>query len=164
MEYNMPKEIQLTQGQVALVDDWRYDELNQYKWYAAWDGTTGSFYARRAGRLFAKRTAIMMHAVVARTPRGMYTDHINHNTLDNRHDNLRICTNSQNQHNRGKHSDNTSGYKGVFRNGRGWMARIVTDRKITYLGTFKTEIEAARAYDEAAKRLHGKFAALNFSA
>jgi hypothetical protein len=157
------KQIELTQGQVAIVDDWWYDELNQYKWFAArWRGAK-SFYAVRNSKSFlGKKTIVLMHAVIAGTPKGMKTDHQNRNTLDNREENLRVCTNSQNHMNSGKHADNTSGYKGVYKFRRGWRALIGINGKLKYLGAYSTTEEAARAYDEAAKRLHGKFAILNF--
>jgi hypothetical protein len=150
----MTKEIQLTQGQVAIVDDWWFDELNQYKWQATWNPHTKSYYAvRQSGKILGKNTTIRMHAVVARTPKGAKTDHANHNTLDNRFDNLRICTNFENQHNRGKRADNTSGYKGVCKADKKWQATIWVNRKPQ---------QAARIYDDAAKRLHGEFAFSNF--
>lgn len=156
------KEIKLTQGQVAIVDDWRFDELNQYKWFAAWNSHTKSFFAMRSSSESGKKKKIKMHAIVAGTPRGMITDHINHDTLDNQEKNLRVCTNSQNMMNRGKQADNTSGFKGVFKNKRGWQAQIKVNQKHYCLGTFSIREDAARAYDNAAKRLHGEFAKLNF--
>jgi len=159
----MTKEIQLTQGQVAIVDDWWFDELNQYKWYALWSPKTRSFYAVRNSKpLLGKRTTILMHVVIARTKKGFNTDHINHDTLDNREENLRACTSSKNQMNAEKHSGNTSGYKGASKSGRGWKAQIMVNRKVYYLGIFGTPKEAALAYDAAARRLHGEFACLNF--
>lgn len=156
------KQIKLTQGQVAIVDDWWFDELNRYKWQAFWNVYTNSFYARRQD-FFNKQNKIHMHAVIARTPKGMVTDHINHDTLDNREENLRVCTASQNMMNSDKRIGNTSGYKGVFKNGSGWMARIRAGGEMQYLGTYRAPEEAARAYDVAAKRLHGEFAVFNFS-
>lgn len=157
------KEIQLTQGQVTIVDDWWFDELNQYKWHAAWSPCTQSYYAVRSSpTLFGKRIPIRMHAVIAGTPKGMHTDHINHNTLYNLESNLRVCTASQNRINRGKQIDNTSGYKGVCWHKTGWTSQIKINGKTTYLGIYLDPEEAARAYDKAAKELHGEFAVLNF--
>ena len=158
----MSRIILLTQGQEAIVDDWRYDELNQFKWCAQWSSSTKSFYAERKSPRAEGFKTIRMHVIVAKTPNGLCTDHINQNTLDNREENLRVCTRSENNMNRGKRSDNTSGYKGVFKSNFGWTAKIEAGRKQTYLGTFQTREAAAKAYDEAAKRLHGEFAVLNF--
>lgn len=157
------KEIQLTQGQAAIVDDWRFEELNAHKWYAAWSSHTKSFYAVRGSkRIFGKQTTIQMHAVIAGTPKGSCTDHINGDTLYNLESNLRVCTSSQNKTNRRKNSNNTSGYKGVRKSGEKWRAEISLNKKMIYLGTFPTREEAAHAYDEAARRLYGEFATLNF--
>jgi len=157
------KTIELTQGQVAKVsDDW-FEVLNKYKWYAWYDPHTKSFYAVRAtSSLLGKRKMIRMHRVVAGTPDGMKTDHRDGDTLNNLPDNLRICTNAQNLSNRGMNANNTSGFKGVFASGKKWIAKIKVDDKYLYLGTYPIREEAARAYDEAAKKYHGEFANLNF--
>jgi len=128
----MTKEIRLTQGQVTIVDDWRYDELNQYKWFALWSPKTRSFYAgRNSATVGGKRTTVSMHMVIAGTPRGMQTDHVDHDTLNNTEANLRVCTASQNKQNCVRRSDNTSGYKGVFpaHSRWGWQAVIGVDKK-----------------------------------
>jgi hypothetical protein len=159
----MSKEIQLTQGQVAIVDDWWFEELNRHKWYAWWNVDTKSFYAARNSKnLFGKKALIYMHREIMGVVKGEEVDHWNRVTLDNQEGNLRVCTSSQNKMNIRKRSDNTSGYKGVSKNGRGWKATIQLNGKPYYLKTWTTEVEAARAYDEAAKRLHGEFAVLNF--
>ena len=97
-------------------------------------------------------------------PKGMVIDHINHNGLDNRRENLRICTNAENQRNRGKQKNNTSGYKGVDwrKDHKKWRARINKDNKTIHIGYYNIIEEAARAYDAKAKELHGKYAQLNF--
>jgi hypothetical protein len=159
----MTKQISLTQGQVAIVDDWWFEELNQHKWNAQWRPDIKSFYAvRNSSRLFGKQAKIFMHVAIAGTPNGMCTDHINHNTLDNRSENLRVCTSHQNAYNKRKHIDNTSGYKGVRMKAKKWEAHIGDHGRDYYLGRYSSPEEAARAYDEAAKRLHGEFASLNF--
>jgi hypothetical protein len=158
------KEIQLTQGQATIVDDWRFDELCQYKWYAKWDSKTQSFRAMHAFRLESgEQRIVFMHSFIMNTPHDMVTDHINHNTLDNREENLRICTNQQNCRNRGKQSNNTSGYKGVYyyKSSGKWRAQITINGKRTGIGYFNTAKDAALAYDKVAKENYMDFAFLN---
>lgn len=93
-------------------------------------------------------------------PQGII-DHKNGNPADNRIENLRLATASQNAQNMKRHKDGATGFKGVIRSGRKWVAQITCKRKHFYLGTFVTPEAAARAYDSAAIRLHGEFAATN---
>jgi hypothetical protein len=160
----MTKEIELTQGQVAIVDDWRYEELNQHKWCALWDSSLQSYYAtRNSATINGKRHLIRMHQVIMNTPKGFHTDHIDHNTLNNTEENLRVCTSSQNAQNRSRYSSNTSGYKGVYHYKKGWRAQIkAAGSKPQYLGTYKTPEEAALVYDKYATEYFGEFAVLNF--
>ena len=105
---------------------------------------------------------VLMHRLIMKCP-DKWIDHINNNGLDNRKSNLRIVTASQNAMNRKKLSNTSSIYKGVgyhIKHGK-WQAQIKVNRKIQYIGLFKNEIDAALAYNEAAKRLHGEFAKLN---
>lgn len=157
----MSKLIKLTQDQYALVDDEDYDYLNQFKWCADWCRSTNSFYAkrRRLKREPIGPSIIMMHRYIMSAPAKMYIDHINHDTLDNRKCNLRICTASQNAMNRNKQSTNTSGYKGVCwsKSAKKWLARIDINKKSIHLGYFKEKEEAYKVYCEAAKKHHGKF-------
>jgi hypothetical protein len=104
---------------------------------------------------------IYMHRVVSGVPSGVLTDHRDQDTLNNRRDNLRAANHCQNGYNRRKHVDNTSGYKGVGRWGDRWRAFIAADRRDIHIGLFNSPLEAARAYNDAASRLHGEFALLN---
>lgn len=107
------------------------------------------------------RTTVYMHRVVARAPRGSVVDHQNGNGLDNRRENLRVCSTQENNSNlKPRHAEhNSSQYKGVSRGEKStWRARISHN----YLGSFGTEEQAARAYDAAARVKYGAFAWLNF--
>ena len=106
-----------------------------------------------------------MHREVCKVADDMLVDHINHNGLDNRKANLRPATWAQNIRNRKKYFDKSrSRYKGLVwdRYSNKWRARICLNRTQIQLGSFDDEIEAAKAYDRAAKKYHGEFASLNF--
>jgi len=152
------KLIPLTQGKFAIVDAEDYDWLSQYKWCAAKDRYT--FYAHRG----SSGTTVTMHRVIMRAPKGVMCDHINHNGLDNRKSNLRLCTNAQNQYNKSPKKGCASRYKGVVwrRDCKKWRARIGFKRKRIHLGDFDDQMDAAMAYDDKAVELFGEFAYLNF--
>jgi hypothetical protein len=157
------KEIPLTRGKFAIIDDEYFEELNKFKWQAS---TTG--YARRSEFLNGKRKYVSMHRSITDAKAGEMVDHINGNRLDNRRCNLRVCNNSQNQMNsRSSFNGKSSKYKGVCKfqpKGRRkikWMASIGKDGKKKTLGYYDTEIAAAHAYNQAAKELFGEFALLN---
>ena len=128
-------------------------------------GFGNQWYAHRSEWMGAKYKTVLMHRVIMDAPKGMDVDHINGNGLDNRKENLRICTRSQNLHNSKKPSTNTSGYKGVIWNKqcRKWQAKIHTSGKTRHLGLFVGILDAARAYDEAAVTDHREFARGNFA-
>ncbi|MFA7361984.1 MAG: endonuclease [Candidatus Kapaibacterium sp.] len=154
------KEIKLTQGKIALVDDEDYEYLNQFKWCAARQMNT--FYAVRNVRINKFKTKmIFMHRVILKTPSGKITDHKDHNGLNNQKNNIRVCTNTQNQMNNSSRGG-SSRYIGVFYDRGAIRACITVNKKNIYLGTFNNEIEAAIARDKAAKIYHGEFANFNF--
>jgi len=165
LRYGYPfRRIRLSQGKYAIVDPDDYPRLSRYKWYTA--KGSHSFYAMRgqwSGKL-KKRLTIMMHREVLNVPEGMVADHINHNGLDNRKANLRICTPADNARNARYPKINTSSrYRGVWYNkhNKKWRATIVVNRKRKQIGYFKDEIAAAKAYDKAARKFYGEFAVLN---
>lgn len=144
----------------AIVDPDNYDWINQYTWHY-----TNMGYACRQSLISEglPKRPIMMHRQIMETPKGMFTDHINHNKLDNRRENLRICDTGQNRRNAIKHCKSISKYKGVTYKKRmkRWLAAIAIDKKDIHLGVFDNEIDAARAYNEAAIKYHGEFAYIN---
>ncbi len=157
------KHILLTQGQHALVDDWNYDYLNQWKWCASKHGKT--FYAiRKAWRPDGRRTTVRMHRVLLNLndPK-IETDHRDNDGLNNQEHNIRVATRVQNCRNRRKRINSRSRFKGVSWHTQvlRWMASIHTDGRHIYLGLFDSEVAAAEAYDAAAKQYFGEFAVLN---
>jgi hypothetical protein len=159
------KQIPLTQGKFAIVDDEDFEELSKHKWHTLRD-KKGHLSAVRNIRLESegKRTLIYMHRLITLTPKGLCVDHINGNSLDNRRKNLRVCTSPQNSCNQKKRSNGKVEYKGVSRkNGRDvFVCQIQVGKKKMHIGYFTCKIDAARAYDDAAKIHHGEFARLNF--
>lgn len=146
------KQIPLTQGLFALVDDDDYEWLNQWKWCAAKDRNV--FYARRnSKRVNGKQTPIHMHIEIIGRKEGLVTDHINGDGLDNRRENLRHVTNRQNQQNR--HNERSSKYPGVYwykRDGK-WATRIWVGSRRLWLGCFAIEADAYQAYYKAVNSL-----------
>jgi hypothetical protein len=133
-------------GKFVIVDDEDFENLNKYSWNIHPQG-----YATR----FMKR----MHRVIMNCPQGMVIDHINGDKLDNRKENLRICTQLENSRNKRSFPKNTSGYRGVsFDKNKGkFRAFIWVNGKNKSLGYFKNAIEASKVYIEANKKYFGKF-------
>ena len=157
----MTQVIQLTRGQAAQVDDEDYEMLSAYKWQAQPCGKTfRAVHSSRSNRID------MARMITAAQP-GQYVDHKNHDTLDNRRANLRLCTASQNAANSVRSTCWKNPYKGIaqsreksLKNPR-WFAFIRVQGERHYLGCFKSPEEAARAYDAAAKKQFGDFASIN---
>lgn len=165
------KEIALTRGMMAIVDDADYEWLLQWSWHATAQG-----YA--AGRDRDGRHMMMHREIVIRMgctlSSALWVDHINFNRLDNRRENLRAATPQQSAHHIAK--PNKHGYRGVtfapycykgdkrYNRQRPWQARICVEGRLGHLslGYYATVEEAARAYDKAALKFHGEYATLNF--
>lgn len=157
--------ITLSQNKVALVDDEDYEFLNQWKWYAHLQD--GNYYALRnlpTDPITKKRETARMHRIILDAPADKEVDHWDHNTLNNQRYNLRLATGKQNQHNKTKQSNNTSGYTGVSWNKQSnkWKAYIFFNKKQIHIGVFDNVVQAARAYDQKAIEIFGEFANLNF--
>jgi hypothetical protein len=152
-----PTIIALTQNRFAIVDADDFDRLSQYSWHL------NGGYAFRDILGSKPKKSILMHREVLSVSKDMEIDHINGNKLDNRKSNLRATTHAQNQWNRGKQKNNTSGFKGVFwkDDHKKWLARIGVNKKMISLGYYSDSQEASRAYDDAAVRYHGRYARLN---
>ncbi len=157
--------IELTQGQVTIVDDCDAD-LDGVNWHAQEQRNEKTYYAVRhmqSGSL-SRRKAELLHRVILGRVLGRpllaeeLCDHINQNTLDNRRDNLRLASNKENARNRGKRIDNSSGFKGVRKRKTNFAATIRVDGRNIHLGTFNTPEEAHKVYCEAAQHYFGEFA------
>lgn len=149
------KEIILSNGSIALCDEGDYPMLSAFNWYPH----KGAIVYAKA-RIRGKQ--ISMHRLLLNAPSNLHVDHINGNGLDNRRENIRLCSRSENMANSPRRSGSKSQYKGVSVQGNRFRAQGSKDRKIHYLGLFTSEIEAAKAYDAWAKEYHGQFARLNF--
>ena len=154
------KEILLTQGKVAQVDDEDYEWLSQWKWTYKKSLHTG--YAYRHGPRPEIKT-IRMHRFILQASENIEVDHIDRNGLNNQRDNLRLCSRSENMRNQKLRTDNTSGYKGVSWNEkiRKWEGYICKNNRKINLGYFETKEEAALVYNQASIMVHGTFSSLN---
>ena len=157
------KEIQLTQGYIAQVDDEDFEYLSQFKWHACKNGK--NIYAERSYFKDGKSYHIFMHREIIKAGKGIEIDHAKGNGLNNQKSNLRECTHSQNLMNSSKYKNATSKFKGVYfdKKAKKWIARLSIDGKNKYLGCSLSEIEAAKMYDMKAKEIYGDYARLNYT-
>jgi hypothetical protein len=145
-------EIPLAHGCVALIDEADQALVQPFRWRV-----------RRCGTNWYVAASLLMHRWLAGAQPGQCVDHKNGNGLDNRRENLRICTKAENRRNARK-ARGVSRFKGVCPSGypgRPWCAQICIHGKSIFLGNYPTEVEAARAYNAAAIELFGEFARLN---
>lgn len=156
--------IRLTQGMATIVDPEDYDRVSEYKWHARYDPKIRGFRALHSHRFEGARrqTTLYLARVITSAPSGLHVDHINHDTLDNRKCNLRVCTPAENGRSRKSHIKE---YKGVHWHSRDciWAANIRVNKELIHLGSFKDKKDAAMAYDEAARHYFGEFACLNLT-
>lgn len=162
----MAREIPLTQGMVAIVDDEDFDLLLQWKWHAlklVRPSGRVDWYAVRGKWRNGKRHQVMMHRLIMEVPVGLEVDHCDGDGLNNRRENLRICTHKQNMGNRGPVAGCSSRFRGVSWSKwhARWQARIRSDGKLRVIGYFDSEEDAAHAFNLAATEEWGDFAQLN---
>jgi hypothetical protein len=149
---------------IVLYDDEDHDKISKYKWHVKKMNKRNSLiYAATNVKENGRRGALMLHRLITNCQDNKMVDHINHNSLDNRKSNLRICTNSENKMNSKSYKNSTSRFKGVawYNRDKKWRSYIMKDYKCIWLGLFENEIDAALAYNCAAIKYHGEFACLN---
>ena len=157
------KQIQLTKGKFAIVDESDFEWLNSFKWSAA--GEVGHTYASRKCSTDDKTTSIKMHQLImGECPIGMVIDHKNGDRFNNQRSNLRFCTTKENNRNRRNKCKRSSIYKGVSwcAPSNKWRVMISNDGKSIRTKMFVNEIDAARQYDIWCTELFGDFSSTNF--
>jgi hypothetical protein len=157
------RKIYLDEGKWTILDQQDYCRFAGFKWCIG--GYKDKYYAVR-GQIIdpADIKIVRLHRLIMNAPDGLLVDHKNGDGLDNRRSNLRLATHSQNQCNKRKKANTSSRFSGVYwdKAKRKWVARTKYQGKSIWLGVFDSEIDAARAYDAAAKKYYGEFARLNF--
>jgi hypothetical protein len=158
------RKIELGEDEWTIVEPGDYYRFGQFRWNIG--GRGRNIYACRTIRMEDGKTKMaLLHRAIMEAPPGLLVDHKNGDTLDNRRANLRLATHAENTQNRRKTKSKTSSqFIGVYlekRSGR-WAAKIKHRERCIWLGRFKSETEAAKAYDEAAGKYRGEFARLNF--
>lgn len=157
------KRIPLTKGKFALVDDEDFEFLMQWKWCCL-KADKDHYYAYRTESFGDSKNGVLMHRFLLNlSDKDIFVDHINGNGLDNRRENIRAVTVSQNNLNRRGDENSTSRFKGVCwdTERKTWIAKIMANRKYKFIGRFQSEMEAALAYNHVALEMHGEFARLN---
>lgn len=161
------KQIPLTKGKVAIVDDEDFERVSRHKWLASRGARTWYAHATEMQVVDGskKRVTLAMHRIVLSPLPWQIVDHVNHDGLDNRRQNLRTCFKGENIANAPKkRTPYSSKFKGVNwkKQQQRWVAQITAGRRVIHLGLYATEEDAAKAYDRAAIQYFGEFACLNF--
>ena len=148
----MTKAIKTVTGRSFLISDEDFDFVRRYRWFMTRLG-----YVLRSEH----EKSLSLHRELLKAQPGIEVDHINGDPTDNRRENLRLATRQENARNHRKQPKRK--YIGVYKHGDKWQAGVIVSRRFIYLGTFSTPEEAAKARDEAAKKLYKEFAKLNFA-
>lgn len=157
----MIKYLRLTNGQQALIDEEDFERVKDFTWGRGYGGRKSSYVGTNLKGL--PHRCVLLHRFIMGTPKGLVTDHINGDVLDNRRSNLRICTAAQNSYNSHKTVPTTSSYKGVcwYKRDNCWRAYVGSNRRQIHLGYFESEKAAAQAYNVKAVEVFGEYACLN---
>ena len=154
------KEIKLSQGKVAIVDDEDFERLNQYGWYAQKGRRDNWYAAKKDKQVNGRQKVIWMHREILSVPEEFYTDHVDGNGLNNLKSNLRLATNQENMQNKKQpHRNNKLGIKGVHWNKREekFVAHIQFNNKRIHLGYFNVLGDADSDYRKAEEKYFGEF-------
>lgn len=151
------KRINLTNGGVTQISDKDHKNVSKFKWFLH-RGADNKDYVKRT------KDEAPLSRFIMNPEKGMIVDHIDGNTLNNTRENLRICTPAENSRNSILYETNTSGFRGVVwrKEDKKWSARITVNYKRKFLGNYESIVDAAKAYNEAARKYHGEFAKLNY--
>lgn len=149
--------VTLTRGHEAIIDAADAESAGRFNWYALVT-KYGHTYALRARRKEDDEPQLL-HRMLTKAPAGMDVDHINGNGLDNRRENLRVCTHAQNMANQRIERPNRLGYRGIYQQTpTSFRAEIsVKDKKVN-LGNYRTAAEAAAVYQRAVVEIRGEYA------
>lgn len=158
------KVLTLTRGAESLVDDEDYERARAFRWHLHISRSSNS--SRNYGKIYSADHAasghIYLHRFILNAKTGQYVDHINGNGLDNRKENLRLCSAADNVR-AGRYKVGASGYRGVYWHAKDkkWRAQICINNRGKFLGNFDCKEDAARCWNEAARNAFGEFAVLN---
>lgn len=156
------KKLYLRHGGHCIVDEKDYDFLNQWSWTESKGKRTSYVIRSFYSKVTKKSKTIMMHRIIlGLTTKDFVADHINKNGLDNRRENLRAISYSNNSVTKNVYRNKSSNYRGVFLVNGKFISQIRLNGKQIYLGSFISELTAAEAYNKAAIKYHGEFANLN---